>query len=164
MDSFIAAYLTKHDFHSFVPMDVLRICMSYCGLIPQLLPSFADWKKMYDDVKYVGVDYNEFTRFSHSEVSLYGKHVDRFRYRHSINNTYSKDILGLDLSERKSVTICALVGDDARKGIDENELVRFDHIIPMFSVRIGITRSCRTSKVVWVGMSNRYQRTNAMYV
>lgn len=74
MERFVAAYLTTFDDHAFVPVDVLGICMSFCGVIPQLLPSFnalreaEDHDTNHERARCVDIDYRGFIQFAISTV------------------------------------------------------------------------------------------------
>ena len=118
-DRLITFYLTRHDVNAFAPMDVVQICMSYCGLIPQLLPSYNG--NFFD--YHVHIECDEFISWSRRESTCYKMYL-------SYSDGWARPFPWFG----DEFTICALIGEKMK---GQKQQVLNENLLPLFSVRVG---------------------------
>ena len=161
MDSFVAAYLTRHDVAAFVPNDVLRVCMSFCGVISYLLPSYDGWMNRRGrnaKCKVIDIDYRSFIEFSVTSIEPQD-------WRTNTKGGYSRDIWdcgaccrGYQQGDSFEFVVCAVIDDQIKNR--KSKGIRYEAMLPLYTVRVAKTSG--TSRVLWIGMSKKYQRMNSL--
>merc|ERR1712130_1086518 len=139
--------------------------MSFCGIIPQLLPSYHVWNEHNRprSWNFVDIDYRPFIDFSVSTVARndqrYWKHLKGTQYWNRFKHArFARDILDFDyILESPNVSICALIGEmDGEFKWDLIESIRYENIVPIVKVSVRKLKWDETSHVLWSGMSKKY--------
>merc|ERR1712156_1407051 len=110
----------RHDVNAFAPMEVVQICMSYCGLISQLLPSYNG--NCFD--YHVNIECDAFISWSRRKRTCYKMHPSYSEVRGQDSYPWFDD----------KFTICALIGEKMK---GQKQQVLNESLLPLFRVRVG---------------------------
>eukprot|EP01084_Bolivina_argentea_P238575 400803_1 len=133
MKSFIESFLKTYDFSIYIPDDIIKLCLLFCGIISQLLP-FASTSV------YKNINTSEF--HSHSYKEFYCTYDVCEAYQWFKRWNCSEIFIGIVIDEINVKEIC---------------YINYHRFIPIFSLK-GSSYGAGNAK--WIGWVSKYKAKN----
>eukprot|EP01083_Nonionella_stella_P119042 355644_1 len=130
--SFINIFLTRHDCTRFVPLDVLQLCVLFCGIVPQLLPFASNC-----------VDYVSASRFQSFSFN-------KFKYT---KNVYEASHW-LYRSTEYEIFVAIIIGNMNHIAAGS---INYADFLPIFSLELMSRSRTKPRETEWVGWLKQFE-------